>query len=278
MTERSSEGPDFEATQLNFLEQKLQKQFKSLERRVDFALCQIQNEIQFGQGLLSKLFPSEILSRYAGRQVEAAVYGDVLIEKACKRGNVTLVNSLRLGNGTYAIRPIALYQWGNETRMVQFRTGNVWELGVEAKTRNAINSVATFQIGGVLFTYDNATLLEGAVPVNELSLSLSIGPVEQPVYDFEKSRTCLNRIEDQSYQTVQKHLENMQIYTKRDQEGMDWRGSRERIGVIPGGPNVGWTIFMTCLGFLSHIWSVIWTALCIFVVVKSCRSRRRRGD
>ena len=112
----------------------------------------------------------------------------------------------------------------------------------------------------------------------ELSLSLSIGPVDQPVYDFEKSRTCLNRIEDQSYQTVQKHLENIQIYTQRDQEGMGWRGSRERMNVIPVVPNVGWTIFMTCLGFLSHIWSVIWTAMFIFVVVKSCKSRRRREE
>ena len=119
-----SETPNFVATQMNFLSNQHNEDVETLQRNFNYILCQVQNEIQFNQKLLSKLYPSEVLSRYLKVQRDAASYGDVIIEKTYKRASLTLIRSLQLNSESYAIRPVAYYTIRNKSKLYNIR----WEM------------------------------------------------------------------------------------------------------------------------------------------------------
>ena len=270
-------NPELMATQLNFVSNQHNKDIKILQQKFNYILCQMQNEIQFNQRLLSKLYPSEIMSRYLQAQREAASYGDVLIEKLCHKANLTLIKSLRMNNKSFALRPIAQYMTGNETKIVQHKMGNVWQMGV-TKTDRETTGYVNYEINGKEISYLNSEMIREPLPIKGLSLTMRKIAIEQQIYDFEKSALQLQEIKDQSIQTMLTRLETLKLYGRDNhQEGEldqnEWEFDTTNSIWTPI-KHPAWTIFTTVINLLSHLWAIVWTIIIIAVIVKLCNDKR----
>ena len=269
-----SENPDFVATQMNFLSNQHNEDVETLHRNFNYILCQIQNEIQFNQKLLSQLYPSEVLSRYLKAPRDAAKYGDVIIEKTCKRASVALIRSLQLDNESYAIRPVAYYTIGNKSKIVQHKMGNVWQIGT-VTTKLKTTGFVNFEVDNMQLTYLDSELVNNPLPVKRLSLTMEKIEYEQPEYDFEKSTLQFARVRDQSIQTMITNLEVLRKYENYDQqedegEQRDWESEATNLEWIPIKHPV-WTVFITITNILSHLWAIVWTIIIIIILVKGCK-------
>ena len=280
-----SDDPDVTATQLNFMMDTFTRMIGNLERKLNFANCRSNNEIQFIYGLLAKVFPSRVLAHLTKRKTAAVIMGDVISELSCVKKDVHVVPSLRYEEKLYATRPLGALDINGTATLVQWTPGEFWSTEIRFFQKQELQASVSFHVSNYTLTYNGPTLV--AKPMSLIQLRHDFAKIGQniPDFDFTTARTNLHKYgRGEAFLDLQASIAELsfqQEVINEQKSGANFEASANMAihnsAVTPYAnvTNPALIVLITILNILGHLWSVFWTGCVIFVVYRYvCRPNR----
>ena len=258
-----------------------------MESEINFLECKQDNLIRKHTKLLSRLYPSHMLSEILGRPVGATVTNDVLTEKSCSSHNLTLQPTLWLNDKTFSTKPLANLTLTNASVTVQLLEENIWSTEIVFLTNTAVTGYLSFSIGGHIVSYLNGTLLQSPVKVTPIGIKPPTFDLKYENEDFTLSGILSNKpLQSDSMLAMEMALKTLQFDQQMNQyqPGKQlWRNFR--LTDTKKTPHKifhniqGSTFFRgisSILNFLSQIWGTILTTFAIYIVVQTCCGKSKK--
>ena len=276
------------SAEFNYLFNIQRKTLMQMEAELNFLECKQNNLIRKHMKLLSRLYPSSILSEILGRPVGATVTNDILTEKSCSTHNLTLIPTLWLNEDTFSTKPLATLTAHNKTTTLQLLEENIWSADMNFLTKTAVSGYLSFSIGGRVFSYLNGTLLQSPVKVTMIGIKPPKLDLQYKNEDFTLSGVLLDKpLQSDSMLAMEIALKNLQFerqmqnYQSGKQLWVETSALNTPISpagkIIRSGSGLDFLRgLISIISFLSQFWGTLLTAGATYFVVRSCCGKHEK--
>ena len=146
--------------------------------------------------LMSRLYPSAVLSEFLNDNTLSSSEGDILAKHKCFSKNVILKPSLYIGKNRWSTKPRGYFHDNNSSITVQMLEDNIWTTEPKFFQKTKLESTMSFVIAGSVYSFTNGTLMNNPEPIQTLYLGTTNFTSDIKNIDFSKTDLLIgeNRI------------------------------------------------------------------------------------
>ena len=252
-----------------------------MESEIHLLECKQDNLNRKNMKLLSRLYPSHILSEILGHSVGATVTNDLLTEKSCISHDIILNPTLRLNADTFSTKPLANLTFINNSVTVQLLEENIWSTDMNFVTKKTVTGYLSFSIGNRIISYFNGELLQTPIKV---TTARTKPPKLNSNYQNKKialSKESLHQpLQSDSILAMEMALKTLQSNQQLNQyqfEKQSWANSKLTNSYLRQPKTLqnhhAFNLFKGILFFiniLSQIWGTLLTAFAAYLIFRTC--------